>query len=222
VDIDQCSLYVPYMSTPKGRGAPTVATHTRFRAPVRQADADWLDAQEEIDGGVPPVTTSVAVVHPRTMQCQSEPALTHSNADDFFDQNCAGAVTKVSLWSLLNAYATIEPYTKLAPHRFSFFPIGCSPSLGVKLFAAVPDTFDRGSILKGNEPAIFNTTAVKPAVLEVRKPIANQQLPLTISYVLMINAGLGLRSRGCNQEREDGQHAYSLSEPSKVATGFAW
>lgn len=55
------------MSTPKGRGAPTNATSTRFHLPARQADGDWLDARGEVDGGAPPLTTSVAIVHPRTI-----------------------------------------------------------------------------------------------------------------------------------------------------------
>jgi DNA repair photolyase len=50
-----------------GRGAPENATPTRFNLPTREADGDWLDAREEIDGGPPPLRTIVTVEHPRTI-----------------------------------------------------------------------------------------------------------------------------------------------------------
>src|SRR3954453_20970255 len=50
-----------------GRGAPENATPTRFNLPTREADGDWLDAREELDGGLPPLRTTVTVEHPRTI-----------------------------------------------------------------------------------------------------------------------------------------------------------
>ena len=55
------------MSIPKGRGVPVNTTSTRFNLPQRAAEGEWLDAQGEIDGGAPPLVTSVTVVHPRTI-----------------------------------------------------------------------------------------------------------------------------------------------------------
>jgi DNA repair photolyase len=50
-----------------GRGASENATPTRFNLPSREADGDWLDAREELDGGLPPLRTSVTVEHPKTI-----------------------------------------------------------------------------------------------------------------------------------------------------------
>jgi DNA repair photolyase len=50
-----------------GRGAPENRTPDRFNLPVREADGDWLDAREEVDGGLPPLRTTVTVEHPRTI-----------------------------------------------------------------------------------------------------------------------------------------------------------
>ena len=33
-----------------GRGAPENKTPTRFNLPSREADGDWLDTREELDG----------------------------------------------------------------------------------------------------------------------------------------------------------------------------
>jgi DNA repair photolyase len=49
-----------------GRGAPENRTPTRFSLPVREADGDWLDAREELDG-VPPLRTTVTVEKPKTI-----------------------------------------------------------------------------------------------------------------------------------------------------------
>ena len=43
----------------KGRGAPTNAVPTRFNLNSRVADGDWLDAREALDGGKPPLKTTV-------------------------------------------------------------------------------------------------------------------------------------------------------------------
>ena len=50
-----------------GRGAPENRTPTRFNLPVREADGDWLDAREEIDGAPAPLPTTVTVEKPKTI-----------------------------------------------------------------------------------------------------------------------------------------------------------
>ncbi len=50
-----------------GRGAPANATSTRFNLNAREADGDWLDAREEIDGAAPRLRTTVTVEHPKTI-----------------------------------------------------------------------------------------------------------------------------------------------------------
>jgi DNA repair photolyase len=50
-----------------GRGAPENRTPTRFNLPVREADGDWLDARDDVDGEAPPLRTTVTVEHPRTI-----------------------------------------------------------------------------------------------------------------------------------------------------------
>ena len=50
-----------------GRGAPENRTPDRFNLPVREADGDWLDARDEVDGALAPLRTTVTVEHPRTI-----------------------------------------------------------------------------------------------------------------------------------------------------------
>ena len=50
-----------------GRGAPENRTPDRFNLPAREADGDWLDAREELDGEPPPLRTTVTVEHPKTI-----------------------------------------------------------------------------------------------------------------------------------------------------------
>jgi DNA repair photolyase len=50
-----------------GRGAPENRTPTRFNLPVREADGDWLDDRETIDGELPPLRTTVTVETPKTV-----------------------------------------------------------------------------------------------------------------------------------------------------------
>ena len=50
-----------------GRGAPENRTPDRFNLPVREADGDWLDARDEVDGSPAPLRTTVTVEHPRTI-----------------------------------------------------------------------------------------------------------------------------------------------------------
>lgn len=49
------------------RGATSNRTATRFNLPEREAEGDWLDAREEIDGAPPPLRTTVTVEEPRTI-----------------------------------------------------------------------------------------------------------------------------------------------------------
>jgi DNA repair photolyase len=50
-----------------GRGAPENRTPTRFNLRVREADGDWLDAREEVDGAPPRLRTTVTVEKPKTI-----------------------------------------------------------------------------------------------------------------------------------------------------------
>ena len=50
-----------------GRGAPENRTATRFKLPVREADGEWLDAREKVDGGPLPLRTTVTVEKPKTI-----------------------------------------------------------------------------------------------------------------------------------------------------------
>jgi DNA repair photolyase len=50
-----------------GRGAPENRTPTRFNLPVREADGDWLDARDDVDGAPPPLRTTVTVEKPKTI-----------------------------------------------------------------------------------------------------------------------------------------------------------
>lgn len=55
------------MSKIAGRGATGNAASTRLTPTERDADGDWLDAREAIDGAMPPLRTSVTVEHPKTI-----------------------------------------------------------------------------------------------------------------------------------------------------------
>ena len=50
-----------------GRGAPENRTPDRFNLPQREADPDWLDDREMLDGGAPPLRTTVTVEKPKTI-----------------------------------------------------------------------------------------------------------------------------------------------------------
>jgi DNA repair photolyase len=65
----------------QGRGAPDNRTPTRFGLAEREADADWLDARETIDGALGPLRTTVTVERPKTI-------LTFNNSPDIgFDRS---------------------------------------------------------------------------------------------------------------------------------------
>ncbi|MEK7342501.1 MAG: PA0069 family radical SAM protein [Pseudomonadota bacterium] len=69
------------MAIEKGRGATLNSDSRRFNLPERQADGDWLDSVETLDGPVPRRRTEVTVEHPRTI-------LTRNASPDInFDQS---------------------------------------------------------------------------------------------------------------------------------------
>lgn len=51
----------------KGRGAVANAISGRFDDPAREADGDWLDAREGIDGDAAPLRTTVTIERPKTI-----------------------------------------------------------------------------------------------------------------------------------------------------------
>lgn len=55
------------MAAEKGRGATLNGESRRFNLPERQADGDWLDAAEDIDGPIPRARTQVTIEQPRTI-----------------------------------------------------------------------------------------------------------------------------------------------------------
>jgi hypothetical protein len=69
------------MAIEKGRGATLNGESRRFNLPEREADGDWLDVVEALDGPVPRRRTQVTVEHPRTI-------VTHNSSPDIgFDQS---------------------------------------------------------------------------------------------------------------------------------------
>lgn len=61
------------MASPRPvRGATHNRESTRFALPTREADGDWLDAREDIDGDAPPLRTTVTVEHPRTILSRNQ------------------------------------------------------------------------------------------------------------------------------------------------------
>jgi len=54
------------------RGATINAESQRFNLPATEADGDWLDAREAIDGDAPPLRTTVTVEHPRTIIARNQ------------------------------------------------------------------------------------------------------------------------------------------------------
>lgn len=70
-----------YPDCTAGRGAPANAVPTRFNLDAREADGDWLDARDELDGDVPPLRTTVTIERPRTI-------LSRNNSPDIpFDKS---------------------------------------------------------------------------------------------------------------------------------------
>lgn len=53
--------------TRPGRGATLNGESQRFNLPQTEADGEWLDVREELDGAPPPLRTTVTVERPRTI-----------------------------------------------------------------------------------------------------------------------------------------------------------
>ncbi|MDG2003062.1 MAG: PA0069 family radical SAM protein [Novosphingobium sp.] len=51
----------------KGRGAHSAVPSQRFNLPMREADDDWRDVEESVDGPVQKLRTSVTEEHPKTI-----------------------------------------------------------------------------------------------------------------------------------------------------------
>ncbi|MGN6279772.1 MAG: PA0069 family radical SAM protein [Sphingomonas sp.] len=63
------------------RGATLNAESTRFNLPQTEADGDWLDARESLDGAPPPLRTTVTTEQPRKI-------ITHNQSPDIgFDRS---------------------------------------------------------------------------------------------------------------------------------------
>ena len=56
------------MANPRPHRGATLNTQSgRFGVPQADADGDWLDARDDVDGAAPPLRTTVTVEHPRTI-----------------------------------------------------------------------------------------------------------------------------------------------------------
>lgn len=62
----------PHPPPIRGRGAQSGAVPQRFGLAAREADGDWLDARDEIDGPAPPLRTQVTPEHPRTIIARNQ------------------------------------------------------------------------------------------------------------------------------------------------------
>ena len=51
----------------RGRGAQSAQVPQRFGLAAREADGDWLDEREGLDGPLPRLRTTVTEEHPRTI-----------------------------------------------------------------------------------------------------------------------------------------------------------
>jgi DNA repair photolyase len=70
-----------YPEFTSGRGAVTNDASERFNMNAREADGDWLDEREDIDGSSPPLRTTVTVERPKTI-------LSRNNSPDIpFDKS---------------------------------------------------------------------------------------------------------------------------------------
>ena len=58
---------MPHLPPIHGRGAPSARVPQRFGLSAREADGDWLDAREELDGPGPKLRTEVTLEHARTI-----------------------------------------------------------------------------------------------------------------------------------------------------------
>ena len=61
------------MASPRPqRGATINTASTRFNLDQREADGDWLDARDQIDGALPPLRTTVTVEKPKTILSRNQ------------------------------------------------------------------------------------------------------------------------------------------------------
>ncbi|PEQ10260.1 radical SAM protein [Novosphingobium sp. PC22D] len=58
---------MPNRAANHGRGAQSGAPSSRFGLAAREADGDWLDVHDSVDGPVENLRTSVTIEHPRTI-----------------------------------------------------------------------------------------------------------------------------------------------------------
>ena len=65
----------------RGRGAQSAAVPTRFGLATREADGDWRDAMEALDGTPPPLRTTVTEEHPKSILSFNQ------SPDIFFDRS---------------------------------------------------------------------------------------------------------------------------------------
>ena len=65
----------------RGRGAQSAAVPTRFGLATREADGDWRDAVEALDGTPPPLRTTVTEEHPKSILSFNQ------SPDIFFDRS---------------------------------------------------------------------------------------------------------------------------------------
>ncbi|AKM10449.1 PA0069 family radical SAM protein [Croceicoccus naphthovorans] len=157
-----------------GRGAPSNAVPQRFGLALREADGDWLDNAETVDGAAPKLRTTVTEEHPRAI-------LSFNNSPDIpFDRS-------------INAYRGCEHGCVYCFARPSHAFHDLSPGLDfeTRLFAK-PDAAQilRKTLAKpGYAPAVIAmgtntdpyqpiearyriTRAVLELCLEVRHPVA--------------------------------------------------
>jgi DNA repair photolyase len=136
---------------PTGRGAPRNDRPQRFGLAARDLDGDWLDQAEQIDGGLPPLRTSVQVERPKVI-------LTRNTSPDVpFDRS-------------INPYRGCEHGCIYCYARPSHAYHDLSPGLDFesKLFAKpdAPDLLRRELAKKGYRPAPIafgtNTDAYQP------------------------------------------------------------
>ena len=151
----------------QGRGAQSSAVPQRFGLAVREADGDWLDAQEAIDGAPPRLRTTVTEEHPRTIVSFNK------SPDIPFDRS-------------LNAYRGCEHGCVYCYARPSHAYLDLSPGLDfeTKLFAkpAAAELLRKTFAARGYKPAPLamgtNTDPYQP--IETRYGITREVLEVCL------------------------------------------
>ena len=150
-----------------GRGAQSSAVPQRFGLAAREADGDWLDAQEAIDGAPPRLQTTVTEEHPRTIVSFNK------SPDIPFDRS-------------LNAYRGCEHGCVYCYARPSHAYLDLSPGLDfeTKLFAkpAAAELLRKTFAARGYKPAPLamgtNTDPYQP--IETRYGITREVLEVCL------------------------------------------